>query len=207
MNKKRDKIIAYIVLAILAVVFVIPLTWVVLASFDANATLAVSAPTLTLDNYAQVLTNAANLRSFGNGLLMALGTSIFVVIFAMLAAYPLSRFEMRHKKLFMTSLPITTVMVPVFKIFVSVDLYDNRLGIILFMTASSMPYAIWMMKNFMDAVPLSLEEAAWIDGSGKLNGIIRVVMPLMLPGIFLQKACPLLPSRPRRSFSHDGKFH
>lgn len=75
-------------------------------------------------------------------------------------------------------------MVPVFKIFVSVDLYDNRLGIILFMTASSMPYAIWMMKNFMDAVPLSLEEAAWIDGSGKLNGIIRVVMPLMLPGIF-----------------------
>ena len=51
MNKKRDKIIAYIVLAILAVVFVIPLTWVVLASFDANATLAVSAPTLTLDNY------------------------------------------------------------------------------------------------------------------------------------------------------------
>lgn len=190
MNKKRDKIIAYIVLAILAVVFVIPLTWVVLASFDANATLAVSAPTLTLDNYAEVLTNAANLRSFGNGLLMALGTSIFVVIFAMLAAYPLSRFEMRHKKLFMlsmlfmTSLPITTVMVPVFKIFVSVDLYDNRLGIILFMTASSMPYAIWMMKNFMDAVPLSLEEAAWIDGSGKLNGIIRVVMPLMLPGIF-----------------------
>ena len=85
MNKKRDKIIAYIVLAILAVVFVIPLTWVVLASFDANATLAVSAPTLTLDNYAEVLTNAANLRSFGNGLLMALGTSIFVVIFAMLS--------------------------------------------------------------------------------------------------------------------------
>ena len=190
MNKKRDTIIAYIVLAILAIVFVIPLTWVVLASFDANATLAVSAPNLTLENYTEVLTNATNLRSFGNGLLMALGTSVFVVIFAMLAAYPLSRFEMKHKKLFMlsmlfmTSLPITTVMVPVFKIFVSVDLYDNRLGIILFMTASSMPYAIWMMKNFMDAVPLSLEEAAWIDGSGKLKGIIRIVMPLMLPGIF-----------------------
>ena len=84
------------------------MTWVVLASFDANATLAVSAPTLTLDNYAEVLTNAANLRSFGNGLLMALGTSIFVVIFAMLAAYPLSRFEMRHKKLFMLSMLFMT---------------------------------------------------------------------------------------------------
>ena len=66
MNKKRDHIIAYLVLAILAVIFVIPLTWVVLASFDKNATLAVSMPNLTLENYAEVLTNAANLRSFGN---------------------------------------------------------------------------------------------------------------------------------------------
>lgn len=190
MNKKRDYIIAYIVLAIIAIVFVIPLTWVVLASFDTNASLAVGMPNFTLNNYAEVLTNSTNLRSFANGLLMALGTAVFVVVFAMLAAYPLSRFEMKHKKLFMlsmlfmTSLPITTIMVPVFKIFVTVNLYDNRLGIILFMTASSMPYAIWMMKNFMDAVPISLEEAAWVDGSGKMTGILRIVVPLMLPGIF-----------------------
>ena len=54
-------------------------------------------------------------------------------------------------------------MVPVYKIFVTMGLYDNIVGIILFMAASSMPYAIWMMKNFMDAVPVSLEEAAWVD--------------------------------------------
>jgi multiple sugar transport system permease protein len=112
------------------------------------------------------------------------------VIFAGLAAYPLSRFEMKHKKmfmlsmLFMTSLPITTVMVPVYKIFVTMGLYDNIVGIILFMAASSMPYAIWMMKNFMDAVPVSLEEAAWVDGAGRLTGIMKVITPLMLPGIF-----------------------
>ncbi len=189
-KEKREKVVAYIVLVIIAIVFVVPLAWVILASFDKNASLAVSMPDLTLENYVEVLTNMANLRSFANGLILSIGVSVLVVICAGLAAYPLSRYEMKHKKifmlsmLFMTSLPITTVMVPVLKVFVTIGLYDNMLGIILFMTASSMPYAIWMMKNFMDSVPISLEEAAWVDGSGRFRGILKVVMPLMLPGIF-----------------------
>ena len=86
--------------------------------------------------------------------------------------------------LFMTSLPIATIMVPVYKMFLTVKLYDNLFGVILFMTASAMPYSIWMMKNFMDAVPMELEEAAWVDGAGKLKGIQKVIVPLMVPGIF-----------------------
>lgn len=190
MSKKKSSIAAYIALVFIGIVFAVPLTWVILASLDTNASLAVRWPNLTVDNYIEVFSSATNLRAFGNGLFISLGTSILVVIFALLAAYPLSRFEMKHKKLFMlsmlfmTSLPVTTLMVPVFRIFVLINLYDNVFGIVLFMTASGMPYAIWMMKNFMDAVPISLEEAAWVDGSGRLGGIIRIIMPLMLPGIF-----------------------
>ncbi len=190
MREKRDKIIAYAVLVVLAVLFVLPLAWVILASLDTNASLAASWPNMTLGNFRSILTKTTNLRSFGNGLIMALGTAVLVVLLAGLAAYSLSRYEMKHKKmfmltiLFMNSLPITTVMVPVFRIFVSIGLYDNRAGIILFMTASSMPYAIWMMKNFMDSVPISLEEAAWVDGASRLDGIRRVILPLMLPGVF-----------------------
>ena len=51
------------------------------------------------------------------------------------------------------------------------------------MTASSLPYGIWMMKNFMDTVPIELEEAAWVDGANTAQSIIHVVMPLMLPGL------------------------
>lgn len=190
MREKRDKVTAYLVLTIIAIVFALPLSWVVLASFDKNASLAATIPNFTGSNYIEVLTNTANLRSFANGLIMSFGVAILVVVFSILAAYPLSRFEMKHKKLFMlsmlfmTSLPITTVMVPVFKVFVSVNLYDNIFGIVLFMTASSLPYAIWMMKNFMDAVPVALEEAAWVDGTSRFRGILRVVLPLMLPGVF-----------------------
>lgn len=190
MREKRDKIIAYAVLVIIAIAFALPLAWVILASFDKNASLAASVPDFTFGNYKEVLTSMTNLKSFANGLVMSLGVAILVVILAGLAAYPLSRFEMKHKKmfmlsmLFMTSLPITTVMVPVFKVFVTIGLYDNILGIILFMTASSLPYAIWMMKNFMDSVPVSLEEAAWVDGSSRFRSIRKVVLPLMLPGVF-----------------------
>ena len=96
---------------------------------------------------------------------------------------------MKYKKifmlgmLFMTSLPITTVMVPVYKLFVMVKLYDNLAGVVLFMTAANLPYAIWMMKNFMDSVPISLEEAAWIDGASKLKALTKVVIPLMFAGV------------------------
>jgi multiple sugar transport system permease protein len=190
MREKRDKMISYIILVIIAIAFLMPLSWVILASFDTNASLSASIPNFTVNNYKEVLTSNSNLRSFANGLILSSFVSILVVVLAGLAAYPLSRYEMKHKKLFMismlfmTSLPITTVMVPVYKIFVSIGLYNNLGGIILFMSAASMPYAIWMMKNFMDSVPISLEEAAWVDGAGKLNGIIRVITPLMLPGIF-----------------------
>jgi ABC-type sugar transport system, permease component len=190
MKEKRNKMIACIVLVIIAFLFLLPLIWVILASFDTNASLSVSLPNFTVNNYKEVLTSKANLRSFGNGLILSLCVSVLVVVLAVMAAYPLSRYEMKHKKLFMvsmlfmTSLPITTVMVPVYKVFVAFGLYDNIGGIILFMSASSMPYAIWMIKNFMDAVPVSLEEAAWVDGAGRLKGIIRVIMPLMLPGVF-----------------------
>lgn len=190
MREKRNKIIAYAALSIIAVVFLLPLCWVVLASVDATANLSVKAPDFTLENYKSVLTNKSNYLSFLNGFIISFGQSVLVVLLAGLAAYPLSRYEMKYKKLFMlsmlfmTSLPIATIMVPVYKMFLTVKLYDNLFGVILFMTASSMPYSIWMMKNFMDAVPMELEEAAWVDGAGKLKGIQKVIVPLMVPGIF-----------------------
>ena len=83
----------------------------------------------------------------------------------------------------MTSLPITAVMVPVYKMFLTIGLYDKTMGLILFLTATSMPYGIWLMKNFMDNVPIELEEAAWVDGASILGSIRKIIAPLMFPGI------------------------
>ena len=187
---KFRKTIPYAVLTLLALIFALPLLWIILASFDANASQAVKIPARwTLENYKEILSSQSNRRAFGNGLLISFGQSILVVLCAGLAAYPLSRYELRYKNLFlytilfMTSLPITAVMVPVYKMFLTIGLYDKITGLILFLTATSMPYGIWLMKNFMDNVPIELEEAAWVDGASTLKSIQKIIAPLMFPGI------------------------
>ncbi|MEY8352809.1 carbohydrate ABC transporter permease [Lachnospiraceae bacterium 54-53] len=187
---KFRKTVPYVVLTALAIVFALPLLWIIFASFDGNASQAVKLPAeWTLENYKAILSDQANRRAFGNGLLISFGQSVLVVLCAGLAAYPLSRYELRYKTLFlytilfMTSLPITAVMVPVYKMFLTIGLYDKIPGLVLFLTATSMPYGIWLMKNFMDSVPIELEEAAWVDGASTLDSLQKIIAPLMFPGI------------------------
>lgn len=192
MKAKRNKWVPYAVLSVIAAAFMLPLLWVILASFDARASGTVKMPAdWTIGNYRAILENQANLRGFVVGLLLSLVQSVLVVVISLLAAYPLSRYELRFKKLFlftilfMTALPITAVMVPVYRLFLTLGLYDTYASVILFLTAAGIPYGVWLMKNFMDDVPIELEEAAWIDGCTPLQSIRRVIVPLMLPCIFV----------------------
>ncbi|MBX4146936.1 carbohydrate ABC transporter permease [Paenibacillus sp. FSL W7-1279] len=194
MNAKQRKLIyrilPYAILTGIGICFVLPLLWVLVASVDPNAMQSLKMPSrVTGANYVEVMTSSENQRAYLIGLVMSLGQAVLVVLLALLAAYPLSRYQMKYKKpfmltiLFMTSLPITAVMVPVYQLFLGLKLYDNIFGVILFYVASSMPYGIWMMKNFMDSVPSDLEEAAWVDGASVFTGMRKVVAPLMVPGI------------------------
>lgn len=185
------KVLPYTILTLIGICFLLPLLWVVVASFDKSASQILQVPkNITLGNYVQVLKSRTNLQSFAIGLLISIMQTILVVVVAGLCAYPLSRYQMKHKKLFMysilfmTSLPITALMVPVYQLFITVRLYDNIFGVILFLTSSALPYGIWMMKNFMDSIPIELEEAAWVDGASAFTTLRKVIAPVMLPGIF-----------------------
>ncbi|TGA91366.1 carbohydrate ABC transporter permease [Streptomyces sp. MZ04] len=177
-------------LLVVAAAFVLPLAWVILSSLDTEADLKVKVPDgLTLDNYDAVLTPEITFTPLLNSLLLCGGGTILTVVCAALAAYPLSRFKSRLNRpfmltiLFATSLPITAIMVPVYALFVQVDLIDTMQGTIFFFAASQLPFAIWLMKNFMDGVPKELEEAAWTDGASSFQSLIRIVLPLMGPGV------------------------
>lgn len=126
------KALPYGILSLIGICFFLPLLWVIVASFDSNASQALQVPkNITLDNYINVLKNEVNQRSFIIGLLISVLQTVFVVIVAGLCAYPLSRYQMKQKKLFMysilfmTSLPITALMVPVYQLFITINLYDN----------------------------------------------------------------------------------
>ncbi|UOQ45584.1 carbohydrate ABC transporter permease [Halobacillus salinarum] len=191
MNRfKLEKVVPYFILTVIGLCFMLPLLWVMFASVDLNAKQALTIPKeFTLDNFTAILSDPANIRSFMIGLFLSCGQALLVIIVGVLAAYPLSRYSQKYKKpfmftiLFMTSLPITAVMVPVYQLFIFLKLQDSLVATMLFLTASGLPYGIWMLKNFMDAVPLELEESAWVDGASIWKGVKRVVAPLMIPGI------------------------
>lgn len=190
-KKKRATFIQYIILGLIAVVFILPLLWLLLASIHPSASAGISMPKEpTLANYLAVFTDKDNLQGFANSFYMSILTSLVTVVISMLAAYPLSRYKLRGKAkflyiiLFMTSLPINAILVPVFKMFITFNMQDNLVSIALFMAATNLPYGIWMTKNFMDSVPVTLEEAAKVDGAGAIDVLRKVIMPLMKPGIF-----------------------
>jgi len=178
-------------LGLLAVVaaFVLPLVWLIFASVDPEPSMKVSPPSsLTFDNFSRVLTDEITFTPMINSLLLCGSATLMTVTAASLAAYPLSRYKARFSRpylltiLFSTCLPITAVMVPVYGLFVQVNLIDTMHGTSFFLATSQLPFAVWLMKNFMDGVPVALEEAAWTDGASWFQALTKVILPLMGPG-------------------------
>ncbi len=189
-RKAPMAVIVHLLLAAIALAFLAPLAWLVLASLDPGAQLSLSRPRHPgFSNFRAVLTEETTYRPMWNGLLLCGGSAIVSVSAATLCAYPLSRYNMRFKRpfvytiLFATGLPITAVMVPVYSLFVRLNLLDSLPGTMFFISATALPFAIFLTKNFMDSVPISLEEAAWVDGASSMQALRRVVVPLMLPGM------------------------
>jgi multiple sugar transport system permease protein len=189
-RRVRARLAADVSLLVVFAAFVVPLLWLVLGSVNRNADLRTTWPhPFTLDNFRAVLTPRVTFTPMLNSLWLCGSATLVTVVAATLAAYPLSRYRSRFSRpflltvLFATCLPITAVMVPVYGLFVQVNLIDSMWGTSLFLAATQLPFAIWLMKNFMDSVPIVLEEAAWTDGASAPQALRRVVLPLMGPGV------------------------
>ena len=145
----------YIILIAIGLFFLIPLLWPILASVNPTATLAVSLPTHpSLVNFFTIISNGTVIQPFTNSLILGISTMLLAVILSGLAAYPLSRYQFRLKKLLMyfilftSALPILALVTPLYAMYVTLNLQDTLLGCILFFVASALPFCIWLMKNF-----------------------------------------------------------
>lgn len=187
---QRARVPADAALILIGACFILPLLWLVLASLDPSAGHEARLPAEpSMANFFAIMTPGLLFQPLWNSLLLSAGTAAVNLIAAVLAAYPLSRYQSRFNKPFMytvlfgTCLPITAIMVPVYGLFVQLDLLDSMPATICFMATTTLPMAIWMTKNFMDAVPVSLEEAAWVDGASGMTALRTIVLPLMRQGL------------------------
>jgi multiple sugar transport system permease protein len=176
------------ILVLSAVIFALPLAWLLLAAIDGQASWRIHLPSLTAANFRAVLT-AHGLEPLANSLYLAVLTTAISTVLAVLAAYTLARHHVPGKRtvmlliLFATGLPVTMMLVPIYAIFAALHWLDSRLATSLFLAATALPFAIWMLKNYIDAVPRELEEAAMIEGAGTLRTLVSVALPLILPGL------------------------
>lgn len=179
-----------IAMIVIGISFLVPLLWVVLASFDTEASLTVKWPgSWSLGNYQAIWNAETTFRPLWNSLVLCGGATLLTMIASVLCAYPLSRYHFRAKRpllltiIFSTGLPITAIMIPVYSLFVQVNLIDSMAGAILFLGASALPYGIFLTKGFMDSVPIEIEESAWTEGAGVYRTLLTVVLPLMKSGL------------------------
>jgi multiple sugar transport system permease protein len=185
---------------LVGVLFLVPFIWLVITAFTSNGTLAVSfSGGLTTSNFSALFAANSASEAIGesvggallNSLYLSAGTMLITTVVAVLTAYPLSRFNIPGRNVlvyaivFVTGLPIVAVVIPTYDIFVTLNFINSIWWTILFMTATSLPFAVWIGKNFIDSVPFELEEAAATDGAGTMRILRHITAPLSIPGLLV----------------------
>lgn len=180
-------------LAVVAVLFVFPLVWIIIASFKTGPDLSGNPlsfwpETFTLRNYRRVV-ELGFLTNLRNSLVISFAATALTIAGSCLAAYGIVRFFPRVGRR-LTRLLIATYMfppillaVPYSAIMVTLGLANTYTGLILAYLSFSLPYAIWMLVGFYQTVPLEIEEAAQVEGAGRFRTFWQVSTPVVLPGI------------------------
>jgi ABC-type glycerol-3-phosphate transport system permease component len=187
------RIAIWIPLAALAVWTIYPLLMTLSISFKSKADVSADPGLIpsnpTLDGYRSVLERQGFQDAFLNSMVVGLGTAVLTIAFAVPAAYAFARFRFRgrHLLLLFTLLPRLIpglgLMVPLYRIAVSLGAIDQLTTLIVAFTATVLPLAVWLFVGFFQQVPRELEEAANVDGATLFSRIRYVVLPLAFPAI------------------------
>lgn len=178
----------FALIAVITVIMLVPVVVVIWLALRPS-TLSNSSAFLTLENFTYVFSNTKTLTWLGNSLAVTLSTVLVSVVVAAPAGYVLSRGKSRavgsySLLLFVVqSLPVITSVIPLFILFAKLGLVDSLLGLGIIYVGASMSVATWMMAAYMDSIPITLEEAAWIDGASLFGGFVRIVLRNSLPGV------------------------
>ncbi len=175
-------------------VIVLPIFWITLTAFkeprDVYALASALHFTPTLENFTTVFAHPWNIgQKIVNSVLVATGTVLVAIPMATMAAYAFSRFQFAFKRMLFLLviasqfIPAAVVVLPFFLMFKAWGLLDTRIALVMVNLSIVLPYAVWMIKGFLDAVPLEIEESAMVDGASRARVIWEIVVPAAWPGI------------------------
>ena len=181
-------------MAVLVGVAVFPFAWMVLSSIKTLAELYTVPPVWwpdapSLANYTKVLFASNVPRYFLNSVVISVGSTAIALVLAIPAAYGFARLRFKGSGLMQAGvlvgqlLPTAAIIVPLFIVLRTTGLLNTFLGLILVYLILTLPLSVWMLVSYFKAIPIELEEAAIIDGASRLGVLLRVTLPLSLPGV------------------------
>jgi len=171
-----------------------PYLWMLLTSLRVESTLFSPQRTLLPDaltaaNYLRLFTKTTFAVNLVHSLVVALGTVLLGLALSITAAYAFSRYRFRGRRFLMLTFllvnmfPIILLIIPLFVTMRVLGILDTHLALVLAHATFAIPFATWMMTSYFDAIPRSLDEAALVDGATPLGAMLKVVLPLALPGV------------------------
>ncbi|HWC01223.1 MAG TPA: carbohydrate ABC transporter permease [Methylomirabilota bacterium] len=193
-RSRRSRAVVHLLLAVFAAYSLFPLLWTLVTSLK-RPTDAVAYPPrwipdpVTLQNYVDVLTRTALPWQILNTMIAASLAALVVVATSSLAGYGFSRFDFRGKDVLLISLlgcvmvSGATKVVPLYLMLHKAGLLNSLSGLGLVYSVEFLPISVWLMKSYVDTIPVELDEAASVDGCSRLRTFFRIVLPLSLPGV------------------------
>lgn len=191
-----EKSLIYSVIAVYLFITVAPLVWVLSTSFKPNQE-AISFPPKflpnhpSLENYLFVMTDSKLVLSLVNSLIVSVGSTVLSVTVSALGGYAFARYDFKGKNLMMSTIlalfmiPVVINIIPLYIILNNVGLLNSLVALVLTFQILIIPLNIFLLKNYFESLPKELEEAALIDGCSKIGALIRVTIPMSLPGFLI----------------------
>ncbi|MEO1020517.1 MAG: carbohydrate ABC transporter permease [Pseudomonadota bacterium] len=183
----------------LSLITLVPIYWMFVVSGKSRVELF-GKPSFLIDsfftaNYTNILDDSTFQGYMLNSIIVATGNALLVTVLALLATYALSRYRLVGKdNIFFWTItnrmaPPAVFLLPLFLLYTQVftisswSLFDTRVGLILLYCVFNLPFAIWLLKGMIDAIPNELDEAAMLDGASLWHVLTHVIIPLARPGL------------------------
>jgi arabinogalactan oligomer/maltooligosaccharide transport system permease protein len=193
-SRRETKSFSYIILTLFSIFSIYPILQVFSISIRPgdrllSKSLAIIPENATFHTYYELFFNQPFLRWLTNSLLISVAVTVVGVTLAATAGYAFSRYKFVGRNTAMVGLittqmfPATMLLLPLFIMLIKIGAYDSYFGLIIAYSATALPFTIWQMKGYYDTIPISLEEAANIDGCSQFNTFWQIILPLSTPAL------------------------
>lgn len=193
-GRPNGRIPAILLSFIFAVIVLGPVAWALATSFKTEVEAVAVPPTLwpstaTLENYLKVFRDQSFFRDFWNSVAYSVGAVALALLVGIPAGYAAARFSFKGKRTLMLTIlatsmvPGVALLVPTFYLLDSIGLLNSGIVVTIILSARIIPQTVWFIANFVEAVPVEIEDSAFMDGANRFQIIWHLILPLIRPGI------------------------